>query len=86
MNRFVSGRATAAIALLGLSVLTVTAIAATGEIPVTTNSQSARMDFIAGQAALDRGDASQANSLFRAAVAADPDFTYGWFNLALASF
>jgi tetratricopeptide (TPR) repeat protein len=86
MNRFVLRRATAAIALLGLSALTVTAIAATGEIPVTTNSQSARMDFIAGQAALDRGDASQANSLFRAAVAADPDFTYGWFNLALASF
>ena len=44
------------------------------------------MDFIAGQAALDRGDAPQANALFRAAVAADPDFTYGWFNLAVASF
>lgn len=62
------------------------AIAAVDEIPVSTKSEAARMDFIAGQAALDRGDAAQANALFRSAVAQDPNFTYGWFNLANASF
>jgi tetratricopeptide (TPR) repeat protein len=57
-----------------------------GEIPITTPSQQARMDFIAGQAALDRGDGPEANALFRAAVAADPQFTYAWYNLGIASF
>ncbi|MGH8313537.1 MAG: tetratricopeptide repeat protein [Steroidobacterales bacterium] len=56
------------------------------EIPVTTQSATARMDFIAGQAALDRGDAPEANVLFRAAVAADPNFSYAWLNLATVSF
>jgi tetratricopeptide (TPR) repeat protein len=56
------------------------------EIPITTRSESARMDFIAGQAALDRGDGAIANALFRRAVAADPGFTYAWLNLAIASF
>jgi tetratricopeptide (TPR) repeat protein len=56
------------------------------EIPVTTASGAARMDFVAGQAALDRGDGAVANALFRAAVARDPGFGYAWFNLANASF
>jgi tetratricopeptide (TPR) repeat protein len=57
-----------------------------GGIPVTTASPQARMDFVAGQAALDRGDGPEANALFRAAVAADPQFTYAWNNLGVASF
>src|SRR5262245_256723 len=86
MKSFVVQRTAAAIALVATSALAGTAMAAVSEIPITTNSQSARMDFIAGQAALDRGDGSQANALFRSAVAADPDFTYAWFNLGVASF
>jgi tetratricopeptide (TPR) repeat protein len=86
MDALTVRRTAAATALLGFLMLAGNALAANGEIPITTNSQAARMDFIAGQAALDRGDASQANALFRAAVAQDPEFTYGWFNLATASF
>ena len=33
-----------------------------------------------------RGDGPEANALFRAAVAADPQFTYAWYNLGIASF
>jgi tetratricopeptide (TPR) repeat protein len=62
------------------------ASAAIEEIPVTTQSADARLAFQAGQAALDRGDGQQANDLFRTAVAADPDFTYAWFNLSNVSF
>ncbi len=62
------------------------ALAAVQEIPVTTKSADARLAFDAGQAALDRGDAQQANDLFRAAVAADPDFTYAWYNLSNVTF
>lgn len=78
--------------LLGLtalaSIAACNANAASGieEIPVTTQSDMARMDFTAGQAALDRGDAPEANALFRAAIAADPDFTYAWINLAAVAF
>jgi len=87
MNRFALRRVAMAIALLGCSMLAANSFAGiASEIPVTTRSASARMDFVAGQAALDRGDAAQANSLFRAAVAADPDFTYAWYNLGVASF
>lgn len=87
MNRHGLRRTTAAAMLLGLCTLASGAIAAAvEEIPVTTRSQTARMDFIAGQAALDRGDGAEANALFRAAVAADPDFTYGWFNLGNVAF
>lgn len=88
MDAFTVRRVAAAATLLGFLAIAGNALAAAanGEIPVTTNSQSARMDFMAGQAALDRGDAAQANALFRAAVAEDADFTYGWFNLATASF
>jgi tetratricopeptide (TPR) repeat protein len=72
--------------LLALLLAPLVAFAAIDEIPVTTNSADARMAFEAGQAALDRGDGQQANDLFRAAVAADPDFTYAWFNLSNVSF
>lgn len=51
------------------------------DIPITTDSEAARMDFIAGQAAMDGGDAVQANTLFRAAVDKDPDFAYAWLNI-----
>jgi tetratricopeptide (TPR) repeat protein len=76
------------IALLSLTALLPSAYAgdADGEIPITTASPEARMDFIAGQAALDRGDGPEANALFRSAVAADPQFTYAWYNLGVASF
>jgi hypothetical protein len=53
---------------------------------LTTSSAEARLAFDAGQAALDRGDAAQANELFRTAVAADPNFTYGWVNLSAVTF
>jgi tetratricopeptide (TPR) repeat protein len=62
------------------------AASAVEEIPITTSVPAARMDFIAGRAALDKGDGPEANALFRAAVSADPDFTYAWLNLANASF
>lgn len=60
--------------------------AAVEEIPITTQSNEARADFIAAQAALDRGDAAPANALLREAVAKDPVFTYAWVNLGVASF
>ena len=62
------------------------AFSAVEEIPVTTQSSEARLAFDAGQAALDRGDGQAANDLFRAAVAADPDFTYAWYNLSNVTF
>ena len=62
------------------------AFAAVQEIPITTSSAEARLAFDAGQAALDRGDGAQANELFRVAVAADPNFTYAWFNLSNVTF
>ena len=62
------------------------ALAAVDEIPVTTQSAEARLAFTAGQAALDRGDAQQANDLFRTAVAADPNFVYAWYNLSNVTF
>ena len=84
MNRHEWQRAAAATLLAGLT--TVALGAAVEEIPITTRSSAARMDFMAGQAALDRGDGAEANALFRAAVAADQDFSYGWFNLGNAAF
>src|SRR5262245_3267517 len=84
MNRHALRRAAAASLLAGLT--TVALGAAVEEIPITTKSAAARMDFVAGQAALDRGDGAAANALFRAAVGADADFTYGWFNLGNAAF
>jgi len=72
--------------LLGTLALSSVTPAAIREIPVTTQSADARLAFDAGQAALDRGDAQQANDLFRAAVAADPKFTYAWYNLSNVTF
>jgi tetratricopeptide (TPR) repeat protein len=56
------------------------------EIPVTTSSAEARLDFDAGQAALDRGDAQRANALFRSALEHDPEFLYALLNVANSSF
>ena len=55
------------------------------EIPVTTASAAARIDFEAGQAAADRGDAQRANALFKHAVTLDPNFAYAWLNVANSS-
>jgi len=72
--------------LLGALALPATLLAAVEEIPISTRSSEARADFIAAQAALDRGDAAPANTLLREAVAKDPDFAYAWLNLGVASF
>jgi Tfp pilus assembly protein PilF len=72
--------------LIALVLAPLSAFCAGQEIPVTTRSADARLAFDAGQAALDRGDAQEANDLFRVAVAADPDFTYAWFNLSNVAF
>ena len=74
------------LALLTLYAVPLTAHAAVQEIPITTSSAEARLAFDAGQAALDRGDAAQANELFRTATAADPNFTYAWVNLSNVTF
>lgn len=71
---------------VGAAIAAGAVLAAAQEIPVTTDSSEARADFLAGQAALDRGDAAPANALFRAALARDPNFVYAWFNLGNASF
>jgi tetratricopeptide (TPR) repeat protein len=72
--------------LLVLVLAPLAAFAAVTEIPITTKSADARLAFVAGQAAVDRGDAAQANALFRTAVAADPAFTYAWVNLSNVTF
>jgi len=73
-------------ALLALIATPFAALAAVQEIPITTTSAEARLAFDAGQAAQDRGDAAQANDLYRTAVAADPNFTYAWVNLSNVTF
>jgi len=82
MNKLLWCGARLAVALVSCSPV----LAAVREIPVNTQSADARLAFDAGQAALDRGDAQQANDLFRAAVAADPKFTYAWYNLSNVTF
>ena len=72
--------------LLALLAVPLTALAAVQEIPITTSSAEARLAFDAGQAAQDRGDGTQANALYRTAVAADPNFTYAWVNLSNVTF
>jgi tetratricopeptide (TPR) repeat protein len=62
------------------------ATAAVQEIPTTTRNADALLAFQAGQAAADRGDGPEANTLFRTAVAADPNFTYAWWNLSNVTF
>jgi tetratricopeptide (TPR) repeat protein len=74
------------VALLALVAMPLPALAGVQEIPVTTSSAEARLAFDAGRAASDRGDAAQANELFRTAVAADPNFTYAWVNLSNVTF
>jgi len=74
------------VVLLALVAMPLAALAAVQEIPITTSSAEARLAFDAGQAALDRGDAAEANALFRTAVSADPNFTYGWVNLSNVTF
>jgi tetratricopeptide (TPR) repeat protein len=70
--------------------ITSTAIAAgearIEEIPITTASDPARLDFLAAQAAIDSGDAAIANALLRDALSKDPNFTYAWVNLGVVSF
>ena len=56
-------------ALLALIAAPLAAFAAVQEIPITTSSAEARLAFDAGQAAQDRGDGTQANELYRTAVA-----------------
>jgi len=56
------------------------------EIPITSRNADALLAFEAGQAAADRGDGPAANKLFRTAVAADPNFTYAWWNLSNVTF
>ncbi len=73
---------------LGLTAIAVGSVVAdqSDEIPVTTKSTAAMMDFRAGQAAADRGDGTQANALFRSAIAKDPGFAYAWYNLGNVAF
>ncbi len=52
------------------------------EIEITTISESALADFVAGQDALDVGDYTAAEALFARAVEEDPDFAYAHLNLA----
>jgi tetratricopeptide (TPR) repeat protein len=56
--------------------------AAVEEIPLTTTSPEARADFEAGRRALDVGRRQQANELFQAAVAKDPEFAMAYLGLA----
>lgn len=83
MRRFIS-----TLAALGLAAVSIGPATAgqVDEIPVTTTSTAAKMDFVAGQAALDRGDGTQANALFRSAIKNDPGFAYAWYNLGNAAF
>jgi tetratricopeptide (TPR) repeat protein len=81
-----SWRGACLLALAVPLILPLAAFAAIEEIPLTTQSADARLAFQAGQAALDRGDGQAANDLFRTAVAADPDFTYAWYNLSNVTF
>lgn len=74
------------LALLFAPIAASSASGAIREIPITTQSAEARLAFVAGQAALDRGDAQQANDLFRTAVTADPNFVYAWYNLSNVTF
>jgi Tfp pilus assembly protein PilF len=86
-GRSVRGRRRCAIAALLLPFACALPAHATPiqEIPITASVPQARLDFEAGQAAFDRGDAQRANVLFKNAVAQDPSFVYAWLNGANAS-
>ncbi len=51
-------------------------------LPVTTASETARQHFTLGQRALDMGELVEANSHFKQAVAADPNFAYAYVQVA----
>ena len=59
MNRYIVRRAAAALALICVSALTGLAVAAISEIPVTTNSESARMATRARRHARERSPTSR---------------------------
>src|SRR5256714_8685573 len=50
--------------------------------PITTSSGGARDHFLRGQRELDLGRFIDASAHFKAAVAADPDFAFGYLNVA----
>src|SRR5207237_8262928 len=50
--------------------------------PITTSSAVARDHFLRGQRELDLGRFIDANAHFKEAVAADPDFAFGYLNVA----
>lgn len=51
-------------------------------LPVTTTSESAREQFMLGQRAMDMGEFFEANDYFKQAVAADPNFAFGYLQVA----
>ncbi|MDH3588054.1 MAG: hypothetical protein OEQ74_01490 [Gammaproteobacteria bacterium] len=71
-------------ALLGLFACLIGSLALAGgnEIPITSDSESAKTLFIAGQAASDAGNGVEANRLFMAATKADPGFARAWLEVA----
>ncbi len=52
-------------------------------LPITTDSKVAKLHYIAGLAAEDRGDGNEANSLFRAAAAEDAQFASAWLHVGI---
>ena len=61
------------------------AASAVSEVPITTSSDAAMADFLAGQEALDIGgprEVLEANAAFKRAVEKDPDFAYAYLNVA----
>src|SRR5690349_1584574 len=50
--------------------------------PITTSSTAARMHFLEGVREADLGRFLDANVHFQAAVAADPNFAFGYLNVA----
>src|SRR5216110_2617412 len=50
--------------------------------PITTSSAEARAHFLEGLREFDLGRLIDANTHFKAAIAADPDFAFGYLNVA----
>ncbi|MDH3646887.1 MAG: tetratricopeptide repeat protein [Gammaproteobacteria bacterium] len=74
---------------IGLIVLLFSTLAFAGnkkEIPITTDSKAAMTLYIAGQAAADVGNGTEANRLFRAATEADPSFARAWLQVGNNAF
>ncbi len=70
------------VALMGCAGTEADTADAPGEIPLGSAAAEARGHFEAGQRALDVGRFREANEHFRAAVAADPAFTYAYLQVA----